>query len=57
VEVPSGFFSGGFTSNALPGDGDTVIGEVQAPPPLRYVASLLPVNPGQYAAGHITLAS
>jgi hypothetical protein len=29
VEVPSGFFSGGFTTNALPGDGDTVIVGVQ----------------------------
>ena len=57
VEVSSGFFSGGFTSDALPGDCDTVTGGVQAPPPLRYVPGLLPVDPGQYAAGHMALAS
>jgi ATP-dependent DNA helicase PIF1 len=64
VEVPSGFFSGGFTSDGPPlsSDSDTPIGRVQTPlppgPPLpRYVAGLLPVNLGQYAAGHMALAS
>jgi hypothetical protein len=40
--------------------GDAVkgrIGGVQAPLPLRCVASLLHVNPGQYAAGHMASAS
>jgi hypothetical protein len=55
--VPSGFFSGGFTSDALLSDSDTVIGGVQAPPSLRYVVSLLPVYLSQYAAGHMALAS
>jgi hypothetical protein len=45
VEVPSGFFSGSFTSDALPGDGDTVIGGLHASPPLRYDRRFPPRQP------------